>query len=107
METNAVSLQEKIQRLIDQYTEDKKKLDKLELQNNDLREENSQLMAQIESMNKSHSGSGDRIKELEQQVKTLEKQYKELQDTISGFEDVATDAISKIDSIFPDLGNHK
>jgi len=106
METKAVSLQDKIQRLIDQYSQDKQKLDKLEEENANLKEENSQLMAQIESMNSSHSGSDTQIKELEQQVKTLESKYQELQKTIAGFEDIASDAISKIDSIFPDLDSN-
>ena len=103
METNAISLQEKIQKLIDQYTLDKKKLDGLEEQNTHLKEENRQLMAQIENMNNANSGSASQVKELEEQIKTLESKYLELQKTISGFEDIATDAIAKIDSVFPDL----
>ncbi len=102
MDTHAVSLQDKIQKLIDQYTEDKKKLDLMEGQNADLKEENSQLMAQIEHFNNSKNTSSTRIQELEKQIKTLEAQYLELQQTIAGFESIASDAITKIDSLLPD-----
>ena len=107
MDINAVSLQDKIQKLINQYTEDKKKLDRLEEENANLREENGQLMAQIENISSSKNSSSSRIKELENQLKTLESQYQELQETISGFESIANDAISKIDSIIPDTGHHQ
>jgi chromosome segregation ATPase len=107
METNAVSLQDKIQRLIDQYTKDKAKLDKLEEENSLLREENSQLMTQIQNINDAKSGSAQRIQDLEKQVKTLENQYLELQQTLTGFETIATDAIDRIDSIIPDIVSNK
>ena len=59
MDINAVSLQDKIQKLINQYTEDKKKLDRLEEENANLREENGQLMAQIENINSSKNSSSN------------------------------------------------
>lgn len=105
MESNANSLQDKIQRLIDQYTQDKKKLTEMEEQNSILREENRQLMEQIESINSAESSSNLKIKELEHQVKTAEAKVQELQKTLSGFESIATDAIDRIDNFFPDLGN--
>jgi len=107
MDINAVSLQDKIQKLIDQYTEDRQKLDQLEEQNNDLREENSQLMAQIATMNNSKDNSASRIQDLEKQLKTMESQYLELKQTIAGFESIASDAISRIDKLIPDLDAKK
>lgn len=107
MDTKAISLQEKIQKLIDQYTKDKKILTKLEEENANLSEENSQLMAQIASFNQSQSGTNSRIKELEKQYQDLEKKYEELQNSISGFESIASDAIDQIDLIFPDLEGDK
>ncbi len=103
MESNAISLQEKIQKLIDQYTKDKKKLASLEEENATLKEQSLQLIKQIEEMNQTQSGSSGRIKELEKQLKDLEGKYQELQQTLSGFETIAGNAISKIDSIFPEL----
>ncbi|HOD59409.1 MAG TPA: hypothetical protein PKH17_01505 [Candidatus Syntrophosphaera sp.] len=107
MESNVINLQEKIQKLIDQYTADRKKLEQLEIENNNLREENRQLMEQIENINKFHTGSESRIKELETQVKHLETQYKELQDSLAGLEDIASNTINQIDQLIPDLDTKK
>ena len=103
METNAISLQTKIQKLIDQYTLDKKKLDELEETNATLREENSQLMLQITASNDSKTNNSARISELEQQIKVLEQQYADLQNSLQGFENIASIAIDKIDNMFPQL----
>ena len=107
MESNVINLQEKIQKLIDQYTADRKKLEQLEIENNNLREENRQLMEQIENINKFHTGYESRIKELETQVKHLETQYKELQDSLAGLEDIAYNTINQIDQLIPDLDTKK
>ncbi len=107
MESNVINLQEKIQKLIDQYTADRKRLEQLEVENNNLREENRQLMEQIENTNKFHSGSESKIKELENQVKLLEAQYKELQDSLTGLEEIASTTINQIDQLIPDLDNKK
>jgi len=131
MESNVINLQKKIQKLIDQYTADRKKLEQLEIENNNLREENRQLMEQIENINsgnlpsdwksmrnrqlmeqieninKFHTGSESRIKELETQVKHLETQYKELQDSLAGLEDIASNTINQIDQLIPDLDTKK
>jgi chromosome segregation ATPase len=103
MENNAISLQEKIQKLIDSYQQDKKKISALEEQNATLTEENMQLIKQIDGFNQARSGSDSRIRELEDQLRALDKKYKDLEQAVSGFETIATDAISKIDSIIPDL----
>jgi len=108
-----------------------KKLEQLEIENNNLREENRQLMEQIENINsgnlpsdwksmrnrqlmeqieninKFHTGSESRIKELETQVKHLETQYKELQDSLAGLEDIASNTINQIDQLIPDLDTKK
>ncbi|MBP9038044.1 MAG: hypothetical protein KBF72_00615, partial [Candidatus Syntrophosphaera sp.] len=68
---------------------------------------NRQLMEQIENINKFHTGSESRIKELETQVKHLETQYKELQDSLAGLEDIASNTINQIDQLIPDLDTKK
>lgn len=103
MESNAISLQDKIQKLIDSYTQARKKLTALEEQNATLTEENMQLIKQIDGFNEAQSGSAAKIKELEDQLKALQKNYQELENTVSGIDKIATDAISKLDSIIPDL----
>ena len=107
MESNVINLQEKIKKLMDQYTADRKRLEQLEEENNNLREENRQLMEQIENTKKFHSGSELKIKELENQVKLLQAQYKELQDSLAGLEEIASTTINQIDQLIPDLDNKK
>lgn len=103
MEIQAISLQEKIQKLIDQYTEAKRRLEVLEQQVNELTEENVQLIGQIDSGNAGQAVLQERNRDLEEKVKQLEAKCHDLQAAMDGFQDIATDAISKIDSIFPDL----
>ena len=103
MEIQAISLQDKIQKLIDQYTEAKRKLAVLEQQVNELTEENVQLIGQIDSGNAGQAMLQERNRDLEEKVKLLEAKCAEMQAAMDGFQNIATDAISKIDSIFPDL----
>ncbi|PKN80452.1 MAG: hypothetical protein CVU48_02115 [Candidatus Cloacimonetes bacterium HGW-Cloacimonetes-1] len=113
MENRAVNLQDKIQILIDQYTKDKKKLADAEDYNNALTEENLQLIQQIDEINKLKSISDAKVLELDAQLRTLQSQHHELQKqhqdlqqlhqdlegTMMSFEDLANDAILKIDSL--------
>lgn len=103
MDNNAFSLQDKIQKLIDQYTLDKQKLADVEEMNTLLTEENMQLIKQIDEMNATQAQNLERNQNLETQLKAMESKYNELQKTLNGFESIATDAISKIDSIFPEF----
>ena len=64
MESHVVNLQDKIQKLIDQYTLDKQKLEELENKVAQLTEENSQLFAQIEA-----SGSQNEMQETTDDMK--------------------------------------
>lgn len=105
MDNNAVSLLDKIQKLIDQYTEIKTRHDQLEEQNAELKEENRQLMLQIENVNSTKSSSSNRIQELERQLRALEAQHQELQQTVVSFDTIAGDAIKKIDSLIPGLNS--
>ncbi len=101
MESHVVNLQDKIQKLIDQYTLDKKKLEDLEAQNKQLTEENFQLFSQIEESSLTSSEQAEKLKVLQNEFNTLESRYNELQKMLSGFESIAEGAIKKIDSIFP------
>lgn len=103
METSAISLQTKIQKLIDQYTQAKSRLQILEQQVNELTEENVQLINQIDSGNAGTAALQQQNADLAVQVKDLEARLAEMQKAMDGFQSIATDAISKIDSIFPDL----
>ena len=66
MESNVINLQDKIQKLIDQYTLATKKVEEVEEKNRQLAEENSQLIAQIQT-------SGKATGEQEKKYKTLQE----------------------------------
>ncbi len=99
MENSAFNLQDKIQKLIDQYTLYKKKFDELEKVNTALTEENLQLIKQIEENNKLSSDSDAIVKGLEVKLAEAEKKYQELQGLLNSFENLAGSAIEKIDAL--------
>jgi len=103
MENYAVNLQDKIQKLIDQYTSAKKKIEELEMENSLLADQNIQLISQIEDSQKNNQAGAEQVSNLEARVKELETEQAELRQALSGFENIASDAISKIDVIFPEL----
>ncbi len=103
MENPVVNLQDRVQKLIDQYTQDKKRLEEMEAQNKQLTEENFQLFSQIEESSQSNEELSAKYHALQQEFNSLETRYNELQKMLSGFESIAVGAIEKIDSIFPML----
>ena len=103
MDSNAMSLQERVQKLINEYTGMKAQLAKSQEQLALLAEENKQLISQIDDINRKQSGLQTENQDLLEELAAMEKKYHDLQQTMVGFESIATDAISKIDSIFPDL----
>ncbi|MDD4310481.1 MAG: hypothetical protein PHO32_08885 [Candidatus Cloacimonetes bacterium] len=107
MESPAINLQDKIQKLIDQYTTAKQKLETLEGQIVQLTEENSQLISQIEASGNNSLEQDAKLKALQADYANLEAKYKELQDMFAGFEIIAEDAIKKIDDIFPLLNSEE
>ncbi|HAN40365.1 MAG TPA: hypothetical protein GX398_04620 [Candidatus Cloacimonetes bacterium] len=103
METQAVNLQDKIQKLIDQYTSTKKRVEELEAKVKGLTEENMQLISQITSSNDSTAQLSQTNQLLEAKVRELEAKVAEMQSSVQGFSSIANDAIAQIDSLFPDL----
>ena len=100
MESNITNLQDKIQKLIDQYTLATKKVEELEEKNQQLTEENSQLIAQIQTSGKTTGEQEKKYKALQEEYNTLDNRYKELQKILAGLESVAESAIKKIDGLF-------
>ena len=107
MESPVVNLQDKIQKLIDQYTQDKQKLEILQEQNIQLTEENTQLFAQIEANDGASQELTAKYQALQEEQAILEKKYQELQAIFAGFENIAENAIKKIDDIFPLLNSEE
>ncbi len=101
MESPILNLQERLQKLIDQYTADKKLMEELKTQCAQLSEENMQLFSQIEDYAKLCSDSDGSLKALQQEHKDLQAKFDEQQKMLFGIESFADDAIKKIDDIFP------
>lgn len=103
MDNYAVNLQDKIQKLIDQYTIAKKRLEQLELEHANLSDSNNQFLGQLETTQKNLQDANATIAKLEFQVKQLEKDNTELKKALEGFETITTDAMAQLDKIFPEL----
>jgi predicted nucleic acid-binding Zn-ribbon protein len=103
MESPILNLQERLQKLIDQYTADKKAMDELKIQYARLREENVQLMSQIEDYSKLLSDTEGNLKNLQIEHDKLQGAHNDMQNMLFGIESFADDAIKKIDGIFPKL----
>ena len=102
MENHVVNLQDKIQKLIDQYTLDKKKLEELERQNNEMADENLQLMQQVEDATTQISDLQNKVKALEEELQANHAKKGELENLLNAFDALATEAIQKIDAFVPD-----
>ncbi len=101
MENHVVNLQDKIQKLIDQYTLDRKRLAEMETLNNELTEENLQLMQQIEDSTKLATEADAKIQELEAKLNDLGQKSLDLESMLGAFDALATEAIKKIDEFVP------
>ena len=107
MESNVTNLQDKIQKLIDQYTAVTKKVEELEEINRQLTEENSQFIAQLQNRDMATDEQEKKYRALQDEYNILDNRYKELQKILAGFETVAEGAIKKIDGILPPLDKEK
>ncbi|HQB97719.1 MAG: hypothetical protein PHQ41_07155 [Candidatus Cloacimonetes bacterium] len=103
MESPILNLQERLQKLIDQYTADKKAMEELTRQYAQLKDENLQLMSQIEDYAKLLQETEAGYKNLKSEYEQLQNTHKEMQNMLFGIESFADDAIKKIDDIFPKL----
>ena len=103
MENQVVNLHDKVQKLIEQYSQDKKKLEEITRAHAQLKDENAQLMRQIETVTNQNSHSTDSVKDLEVQIASLEAKCQSLQTTLSEFENLASTAITKIDELIPSI----
>lgn len=103
MENYASNLQEKIQKLIDQYTNIKKKYDEAVEEINLLTEQNVQLIDQVEDQTKQGQSSAEKLAGLEAELENLKQENRELKQNLQSFESIANEALSKLDVIFPDI----
>ncbi|MCK9185784.1 MAG: coiled-coil domain-containing protein 22 [Candidatus Cloacimonetes bacterium] len=101
MESPILNLQERLQKLIDQYTADKKVMEELKKQVAQLSEENMQLFAQVEEYSKLSGDADANLKALQKDYDALKAKNEEFEKMLFGIESFADDAIKKIDNIFP------
>lgn len=101
MQNPILNLQDRLQKLIEQYNKDKAELDELKEQNARLTEENQQLFVQMEEYAKLVNDSDAGMKSLAEEHEALKQKYTELEQMINGIESFANDAISTIDNIIP------
>lgn len=105
MESPIVNLQQRLQKLIDQYTVNKKELDELKQSYTELTDENKQLLSQIEDYSCLLNETDGSLKNLQEEHLSLKIKYDEMEKMLFGVESFADDAIKKIDDIFPKIGD--
>ena len=105
MESPIVNLQQRLQKLIDQYTVNKKELDELKISYTQIRDENAQLLSQIEDYVNLVTDTDNSLKTLQGEHHSLKSKYDEMEKMLFGVESFADEAIKKIDDIFPKIGD--
>lgn len=101
MNNPVMNLQERLQKLLDQYAADKIEIEKLKKDNSGLKDENMQLMAQLEEYGKHQLQNDEDYKALVAERDELKRQHQELEKMLLGIEGIADDALGRIDDLFP------
>ena len=103
MENPVMNLQQRLQKLLDQYAADKIEIEELKKENTELKNANMQLMTQLEEYGKLRLQDDENYKAVTAERDELKKQHQELEQMLLGIESIADDAIGKIDDLFPML----
>lgn len=103
MDTQALQLHEKVQKLIEQYTLDKKKLSEMELTLNDKINENETLKENIVRFQNELRTAQENYSKLNQEKNQLVAKNQEMEKMLSTFEGFANDLNSKIDDLIPKI----
>lgn len=103
MENPVMNLQQRLQKLLDQYAADKIEIEELKKENTELKNANMQLMSQLEEYGKLRLQDDENYKAVIAERDELKKQHQELEQMLMGIESIADDAIGKIDDLFPML----
>ena len=105
MDTQALQLHEKVQKLIEQYTKDKQKMAEIEAALNEKTTDNESFLQQINQMQQEIQILTEQNTELIQENNTMEAKKKELESMLSTFEVFANDLNSRIDNLIPQIEN--
>ena len=103
LENQALQLHDKVQKLIEQYSEDKKKMAELESQLAGKIKELKELTDLYNKLEQEVSESKTDKTKQQNELNDLKKRNIELERTISTFEGFANDLNSKIDDLIPKI----
>lgn len=101
MDTQALQLHDKVQKLIEQYSKDKEKLSKLETELKEITNENINLNEKVNKLQNELRTAQDSNLKLNQERNQLTQKNQELEKMISAFEGFANDLNTKIDDLIP------
>ncbi|HOV16853.1 MAG TPA: hypothetical protein PLF50_05115 [Candidatus Cloacimonadota bacterium] len=101
METTTLQLHDKVQKLIEQYTEDKKRLSELELSLTEKEKENKALKEEIAKLQQELQHADSKQTE---EINNLKKRNQELEKLLDQIEGFALELDTQIDRILPKLG---
>lgn len=103
MDTQALQLHEKVQKLIEQYTIDKKRLNELEAALKDKSNDNVDYIEQIKKLQGDLQTAQSSNTKLTDEMNELKKKYQELEQVVNSFENFAGDLNTKIDNLIPKI----
>lgn len=105
MDTQALQLHDKVQKLIEQYTKDKQKMAELEAALAEKTADNEEYYNQISQLQIDNEALTENISQLNSQVSELNTRKQELELMIATIEGFADDLNSKIDDLIPQIEN--
>ncbi len=103
MDTQALQLHDKVQKLIEQYTLDKKKLSELEAALSEKSKDSDTLKESVHKLQNELRVAQDNNLKLNQEKNQLLQKNQDLEKLISTFEGFANDLNTKIDDLIPKI----
>lgn len=103
MDTQALQLHDKVQKLIEQYTKDKKRLVELEAELASKDKDSDSLTAQINQLKSELQLLLEQNRQMELKNTELAKRIQEMESMLSTFEGFAADINTRIDDLIPQI----
>lgn len=101
MDTQAVQLHDKVQKLIEQYTQDKKRLSDLEKALDEKTKAYDELKALHNRQLSDNQNYSNQNSKLLSEIEQLKKKNQELENVVSSIEGFANDLNAQIDGLIP------
>jgi len=103
VDNNTLQLHDKVQKLIEQYTIDKKRLNELEAALNDKSKDSSTYLEQIKKLQSELQSAQNMNSKLTAEIAELKTKNQILEKNVSSFESFADDLNAKIDNLIPKI----